>query len=249
MIQKYSYLLFCKAAFLGAIIPVSGQITVNLSPSGDTYLEGPGGDSNSSVNFGTATELRIKSQFNTSSGDNGRSAWMNFTLPADFDTATSATLTLTGAGGNTSFVVDIWGVETSAPGNVSNVIGFSETSLTWDTLPSDLQGTGSDVNSAVETADLLLIDGSVAFSGSSYQSSDTDFVSFLNNNGSAGGMVTFAITRPGQDNGVTTEIFSREGTTAPELALTYTPVPEPSTYAMVLGGLALAVVMYRRRRG
>jgi hypothetical protein len=235
-------------AMLGATLPLCGQMTVNLSPSGDTYLEGPGGDANAVVNFGSAPELRIKSQFTTTNQDNGRSAWMNFTLPSDFATATSAALTLTGAGGN-SLEVDIWGVETSAPGNVSDVIGFTESSLTWNSLPGDLQGGGSDVDSAIDTSGLLLIDGSVAFSGSAYTTSDGDLLSFLNANGTAGGVVTLAITRPTQDNNVTTEIFSREGASAPEVALTYTPVPEPPTYVLVLGGLGLAVVMYRRRRG
>jgi hypothetical protein len=41
-------------------------------------------------------------------------------------------------------------------------------------------------------------------------------------------------------------VFNNQGTST--LELQYSPIPEPSTYGLILGGLALAAVAVRRRR-
>jgi hypothetical protein len=214
--------------------------TANLNPTGDTFLEGPNGDSNSNVNFGTATDLLIKSQFNASSGDNGRSAWFNFVLPGDFDTGTSASLTFTSSG-DTTYGLDLWSVPTSQVG----AYNFNETTLTWDSLPAALQGSGSNVNGAIDVAPLTLLEGGITVSGGTYSSSDSDILTYINGF-SAGDTVTFVLTRPAQDNALTASVFSREGTTAPVLSLNYGVIPEPSTFALV--GIALGALVFFRRR-
>jgi len=203
--------------------------------------------------LGNRTEHTVKYPW---TANDGTKLYMKFELPADFMTATAATFKITSANVYNPlwfFEYYVHGLADDGGGgqeewqerNTGTGSTWSWPYITWNNAP------GNDVNSEngfLGNAPLL---GTVTEidDGVEISLSNQALVDFLNTD--TDGLVTIMMSKVSQTSANSTFV-SREGAgvtypnaNPPTLELTYVPIPEPATIALlVLGGL----VGVRRRK-
>jgi len=157
--------------------------------------------------------------------------------------------------------------DTLAPGSSPGTLTFG-TAQTWNSFSYDWEINNFTSTTAGTAFDQILVDGALTLSGTgSYQ---LNLLSLTSDN-IAGGVINFSegnrewsiLTTTGGiinfDSAlwtVTTTGFTADGgfqghfdlnQIGNDLVLSYTAVPEPSTYALIAGGLALGLIAWRRR--
>lgn len=250
------YKIKCAAALVIAPFLANAN-TVSLNPNADTFVRFGTGQTS---NFGALNYLDIFA--NALVRDYFGYVRFDLSSIPVSATITSATLTFTKVDGLGSSRND--GITTARFGvfGLNEVEGntaqdWSETSLTFDS------GRGAEWVSAnvFDSARVTNLDGvngnetiSGTASGSTASVSGTELVSFLQNRlASSFVSATFIVDQTGTDAGRGYGIATREYATVnaaqiPVLSITYTAIPEPSSFAALAGLVGLGLAASRRRR-
>ncbi len=173
-------------------------------------------------------------------------AYIKFTLPADFGTATSATVKITLAGSSPGgYDYDIYGLKDNSSGQdwaegTGNHSGDpASVALTWNNAPANNVSDGhqftSDATSVLATGSISSSMGASDYMSFSSQAL-TDFI-----NTDTDKVITFMISGH-TDTTADPNFASRENTTydGPILELTYTPVPEPASIVILSSLIGMA---------
>ncbi|MDF3056270.1 MAG: hypothetical protein K0R17_485 [Rariglobus sp.] len=222
----------------GGTFTLGALSTARLTMAGNTSYTGA-----TTVNAGTL-EIGATGAVNSSSGVtvNGGSFIYNATTAL----TKAVTVNSTGTVGGTKTLA---GVTVNAGGFVSPGDGGAGTltasSLTWNSNGTT-GGFNFDLGLDAASSDKLAITG--AFT----QGTGSTFVFNFNDVGAQS--ITYTLVTFGSTTFGDASVFSATGVDGTfafagnSLTFTVTAIPEPSTYAAILGGLVLAGVVYRRRR-
>ncbi len=221
------------------IAAVSPAVTVNLVASADADIRETAPD----LAYGIRTDL-----YASTSAGNSMKTYLRFELPADFGTATSATLTLVRtrvASATVNLYYNLYGLNDGAAGQdwaetTSYVTAPAtvQAGLTWNNAPanSTTNTFTSDATSLVTLVQLPMgNNGGIV--GSSHDFSSQALVDFINTD--SDGVMTLMISRVNTTSAYDSFAANEHATYAPPtLTLTYEPIPEPITLALLgLGGL------------
>lgn len=177
-------------------------------------------------------------------------------------TINSATLTLTQVGTNTSNgLTGSDRNDTLTDGRIdffglNNVVGNTAQNWSEGTLSFDTTGTEIDTASIAASPGAPFVTGTVtSFAGEDTVGTGTasltgaNLVTFLGARVSDNGLVTFMAANPdGTSNRGIGYVTKEGGAGQPVLTLDYTMIPEPSTIAMLMGGVGMLSLVRRRRR-
>lgn len=129
---------------------------------------------------------------------------------------------------------------------------FAETQATWNSRVSDTPWTtpGGTFNSGSPLA-TLTANPSAATLGDQINLSSVSLASLVQNN--IGGTLYFIVKLANEDNAARSifRVGSDDNNTSayrPQFELEYSAIPEPGTYAVLLGGMAGVLAFIRRRR-
>lgn len=241
--------LLAVAALLAAAVSGARAQTLVLNPVADTYVYF---GINQTTNFGTLgyTYLFANTTIRETFG------YYRFdlsSLPGDA-VITGATLTffkaVPGAGersdGMTTGRFGVFGLNDVAGNTAQN---WGETTLTFNNRGSEWISNNTFDLTRVTTLDEAA--GNEIVTATSASVSGAGLVGFLSSRQAGGGLVTFIADQTGLDAGRGFVLGTRENidtTLIPTLSLTFTSaIPEPSTYALLLGAATFGVVIWRRR--
>ncbi len=229
--------------FLVAALAMTGSAwaaTTTLTATADSGIYrwyGSGGTNAQDSAYGYDDTLRVRWHGVADS----YKLYVKFTLPSDFGTATSATLKFVYTGGANVYPYDAYGLKDSSSGqDWAEGSGYiypnpASSGLTWRNAPANDTGSGHEFTS--DATGVLDHSNTPGAAGQILSFSSTDLTAFLNTDSDK--VITFMVSGR-MDTTATAEFASRENTTydAPKLDLTYTPVPEPISMALLmLGGL------------
>lgn len=225
---------------VGLLFPLLAPGQIILSPDADTYVDGHSPGSN----YGSEGILRARSN---AGAPRAQYTYIRFDLSSLPGIESGASFSLTadpGSPGWTGSQLEVYGLPSLA----------AFTSQDWDPLSLTYNTTGSELLKPLEvdvdplnTADLVFL-GNMPSSGDSGFSptlSGLDLDSFLSDRLLDGGLVTLIVANTYGSDRSLRFLSSEAASGAP--SLTVTPIPEPSTYALIFGGLALTFVWWRRK--
>jgi len=249
---------------LGLASHLHAQTTTITTATGDGADTWVGRTTGGDDNFGTATSVQIRAP----GASDERLTYLRFDLgsvvPANI-TAPSLTLV---AASNITATFTLYGlVNATTADALSTSGGWSETGLIFNTAPARTGTSGitmATTSSAqagdptsyavqIGTFDLSSITAGTSITLGTGLTNATQSVgltsgllSFLQADTNRD--VTFVLTT-GTTVGGTFQIYSKEFSSAVNApALSFSTVPEPSTYALVTSGLMMGVALLRRRR-
>ncbi len=229
---------FNKILVIGLVlglVSTSWATVVTLDAVADSHVASNSAD----YNYGTETGLSVYNK----STNTGCKAYMRFELPADFGTATSATMRIVvsyqGKPWNSSY--NVYGLNDTASGQ-----DWGETTITWNNAPANDTSSSSDFTSDATNVGSFGVTGykHVNEVGAAKTVSTAELLSFIN--ADTDRAVTLMINDINTYN-ASNAFASRENTTyaAPQLVMDYTPIPEPATIGLLTLGFGF---LYRRRK-
>ncbi len=249
--KKFTLLILASTALLGSLSSLQAAVVLDVAQ--DTYFRGNGDGP-----FGSDNEIRVKTDTNGINADEGntRVTYLQFDLSSLSQPVQSASLELTAFTNDLASDFTVWGLTDESQE------GWSETGtgqLDNSNAPAFNDLDAATDQGAFQTGNVTEL-GSFNLGGSvssntaiSFSGTGTAMADFLN--ADTDNLVTFLITRDvaaSSGNGGL-EMWSKEGAVsennsalAPDLEITV--IPEPSAAALILGVLAGALVI-RRRRG
>ena len=239
--------VICEAAPITITTAFGSGADAQVTENGDPAVSG-----------GDGTEPTLNARYSTLSPDtnNDRNEYIFLRFDLAEITAgsvTTASLNLTAYRTTDSYDLNIYGLNDNVSGQ-----NWDEATVQFNSAPGLTFDGDSDSRGRVD-ADTTLLGGITenASEGVLLSFSDADLISFLN--ADTDGLVTFLIERETNVSGQA-RFASKEATTlgsggTPVAAGTYasylqldaTAIPEPATYALLGGLLALGYVMVRRR--
>lgn len=250
-----------KFAFLGflalACFAASANAAVlTLNPTADTYLRNSGATAENQ-SYGGASQL-LAGQHATL---NGLTALFRFDLSAlsASDTINSVTLTLTSnaSGSGTAVTLTVFDLAAAnagwVEGNQNGTVGTGEASAKFRVN----QTTNWAGSTGARTAGTDYVNTSLASFTGNASTIGTGTLAFTSTgaflttvDAAAGGILNLWIGTPTLT--ATSDFFrisSKEASaTATSLVIDYSPIPEPSTWALLAFGLTSAMVLRRRRQ-
>ena len=242
--------------------------TANFNPSADATVNYRSGNASSDTNFGTQLDLDLYYSNQVAPGIWAMS-YVRFDLSSLAGaTITDATLTFTKLASNIANITNatrndalttgrfaVYGLLDVA-GNTAQ--GWSETAITGNSVRGTLDheiiaDSGTKLDTTTRTVSFDGVGETVTTTlGSITGTSGSSLVSFLQGRVDAGssiGWTTFIVDNPDLTSGRGFAFGSRENAGfEPVLSITYTPVPEPSTFALLAGIAGMGCVGLRRRR-
>jgi hypothetical protein len=259
MLKKVS----SHAALLALSAFVAQADTISLNPTADAFVAFRAGNAANDTNFGSSNQLDLYQN-----GDIYMYAYVRFDFSSLGNiTINSATLTFTKTSNtvesgypvvsarNDTLTTGRFGVFglTDASGNTAQ--NWGETTITANNVGSERiasQGAQFDTTTRVVSFDGINETVSSGTTASITGSNGSNLVSFLQERVSPtsfAGSVTFIVDFPGTGTGQGFALASREAVSGmPVLMLDYTPVPEPSAFALLAGLAGMGCVGLRRRR-
>lgn len=181
--------------------------------------------------------------------NNIRKSWIKFDLTGqNADLSQSGTITLTLAGESssaTSFRIELYALDFTG----ATAPTWTESTITWNNAPGNDTG-GSGIND-LEPGETSLLGESATIAtstaaGTQYQFTIPMLSTFLQSDNT---ITAIAISSFQPDPGPSLAIASSENATeAWRPTLTFTQVPEPSTYALAVGLVSIACIAVHRRR-
>jgi hypothetical protein len=249
--MKSPTLILC---LLGLFHSISSAAILMLNPAADTYVRG--GTSNpgaQNTNFGTATQLLVGS---VAAGDSARSIF-SFDLSSPLLTgATINSVTLTfridgsdASSGSSSINFNLHQLtQAYNPGQAT--WANASTGTPWSTYTGTplYNGGGGVFNPTVLSSFSTVPNALVAGNNVSFGST-SNLVSLVTS--STGGTLDLLVKQSSESatrNLIRlSSLDSTDPAFRPVLTIDYTAIPEPSTYAMLLGGLALLGFLRRRK--
>jgi hypothetical protein len=233
--------VICEAALI--------TITTAFGSGADAWVT-----ENSDVSGGDGTGAALNARY-ASGSDRNEYIFLRFDLAEiTAGSVTTSSLNLTAYRTEANYRLNIYGLNDNASGQ-----NWDEATVQFDGAPGLVFDSDSSTRGLVG-ADTTLLGGNIlenATEGAVLSFSDADLISFLN--ADTDGLVTFLIERETNVGGQA-RFASKEATTldsggTPVAAGTYasylqvdaTAIPEPGTYALLGGLLALGYVMVRRR--
>ncbi len=224
--------------FIATVCPA---VTVDLVVSADADIRETAPDQS----YGIRTDL-----YSATSAGNSMKSYMRFELPADFGTATSATLTLVRtrvASATVNLYYNLYGLNDGAAGQdwaqtTSYVTAPAtvQAGLTWNNAPANsTTNTFTTDATSLVTSVMLPMGNNGGVVGSSHGFSSQALVDFINTD--SDGIMTLMISRVNTTSAYDSFAAYEHATYAPPtLTLTYEPIPEPMTFALMgLGGLLI----------
>ena len=169
--------------------------------------------------------------------------YVKFTLPADFATATSATVKIVFAGGTGGYSYDLYGLKDNAAGqDWAEGSGYiypkpASDGITWRNAPANKTDDGHLFTS--DATGILATAMAPYNAGQCLSFSSQDLIDFINTDTDK--VITFMVSGH-SDTTADPDFASRENTTydGPTLELTYTPVPEPASIIILSSLVSLA---------
>ncbi|HLP02625.1 MAG TPA: DNRLRE domain-containing protein [Opitutaceae bacterium] len=248
--MNFRHLLLPAAVAAAAATSVAAQTTV-FNPVADTWVYYGTGQL---VNHGTEALANIYA-LNTA---REAFAYYRFDLSGLPTGATITDASLTFYETTGGIRGDIMTTARFAAYGLNDVAG--NTAQNWDETTLTFNNRGSEwtaVNSFDLTTRLTSFDGAsgnelvsdTSTTAGAASISGTNLAAFLNTRLAGGGLATFVIDQPGVDAGRGYALGTRESAAGvvPVLNVTYSAIPEPSTYAVVFGAGTLGFVALRRR--
>ena len=226
----------------------ASAVVLTLTPTADTHLRA----NTPTTTNGSTTELWI-GQLNTTQAFHSVLSFDLSTVPVDA-TINSVSLVMRqssedGSSSIAVMTVDLYALTQS----------FSEAQASWN-----LASTGNSWTTAGGSFGATLLSSASVNTRPSQQASSlgdktwastSSFVASVQNAADTTNSIGFLFKDANETNGAANnrelvKFFSREGTVAPQLIIDYSvsSVPEPSTYAALMGVAALAGCALRRRR-
>jgi len=216
-------------------------VTVNLVVSADADIREAVPD----LAYGIRTDL-----YASTAAANSMKTYLRFELPADFGTATSATLSIVRtrvASATVNLYYNLYGLNDGAAGQdwgettaYITAPADVQTGLTWNNAPANSTTNTFNSNATSLVTSVQLPSGNNGgVVGSTHNFSNQALVDFLNID--TDGLVTLMISRTNTTSAYDSFASDEHATYAPPtLTLTYEPVPEPMTLALMgLGGLLI----------
>lgn len=232
--------LFSSLIIVCALTTLASAATVQLTAVADTDVRMAAED----YAHSTRTGMWVSSV-----STNAMKGYMRFELPTDIDYVTSATLTLTRqVAGAWSPTYDIYGLDDDLIENDWLEINSARNpgepytrGLTWNNAPANDKTTANSflaADSSMLSSFAVVGYNHGGSAGDTYSISGANLVNFLDVD--SDGNVTFMIARNSGESTSLDVFGTKETGTAAMLSLTYEPVPEPISLALLgLGGLLI----------
>lgn len=249
-ISKFQAIALISIAIAGSA--VAAPITASVFATADTYVRS--GSGQTALNFGGADQMLIGHHSTTLGNFHGFLRFDLSSLPADIEIQSVTLQMVKPANGvGLAFTVNIFELSAANANWVEGTAnGTTQSgSATWGSKgPSAWAGSAGASTAGTDYTDTVLASyGGPLTAGDAAFTSEAAFLTAVSSN--AGGSLNLGIAINNSAISQYYRFATQEHATAaaPELEITYTVIPEPSSLVLMLGAGFLLVLELRRRRG